>query len=131
MNNRNRQQRCHMPDISALLQKASDLGNALAEHPAVREYHAAQHAVRADADAQRILKEHEEQLNRIHQLETKNQPIEVADKQKLRETEAHIFSNEALKRFTRAQTEYVALMNQVNRTLEEPLAKLAPAEPPQ
>jgi len=118
-----------MADDQDLLGKATALGQALASHPRVREHYAAQRGVREDAAAQQLLRDYQTHLNHIHQLEAEQKPIEVADKQKLKDFETQMAGNEALKALMRTQANYVALMAQVNQAMEAPLAGLRGPEP--
>jgi cell fate (sporulation/competence/biofilm development) regulator YlbF (YheA/YmcA/DUF963 family) len=118
-----------MQDIQDLLARAQALGTALAAHPTVRAYHAAQRAARADAGAQRLMRDYHTQLNRIQQLEAELKPVEVADKQQLKSLETEMAGNEALKTLMRNQADYVALMAQVNGAIDGPLGELASGEP--
>ena len=117
-----------MPDIQDLLTRARALGEALAAHPAVKTYREAQRGVRADSAAQKLLVEYQRQLNRVRELEEQLKPVEVADKQKLKALEGQIAGHESLKTLMRAQADYVALMAQVNREIDTPLADLAQPE---
>ncbi len=119
-----------MSEIQELLSKARSLGEALAAHPRVTAYFAAQRAARADEPAQKLLQEYHNHLNRMHQLEAEQKPIEVADKHKLRDLETRIAGDDALKKLMRAQADYVDLMNQVNQAMEAPLAGLGMPERP-
>jgi len=115
-----------MSDIRELLEQARRLGQAIAGHPHVRAYFAAQADVDRDPAAQQLLAAYTEQARRIRDLERQMKPVEVADKRKLAECEQKLAGNPALKALLRAQADYVALMNQVNRAMEEPLAALGP-----
>lgn len=119
-----------MSDADDLLARAHALGEALAAHPMVRAYHAARQAARADDGAQKLLQDYQAQLDRIRQLEAARQPVEVADKHRLRDLEAQVAGHAALKTLMRAQADYVELMARVNRAIDEPLARLAAPEPP-
>ena len=119
-----------MHDIEDLLVKARTLGEALAAHPRVKSYYAAQHAIRIDEAARKLLQDYQVHMARIHELEAARKPVEVADKQKLREFETQMASNGVLKSLMRAQADYVELMNKVNETMEAPLAALVHPETP-
>jgi cell fate (sporulation/competence/biofilm development) regulator YlbF (YheA/YmcA/DUF963 family) len=111
-----------MAEIQELVDRARALGEAIANHPDVRAFAAARTRVEKDAEAQQLLKAYEEQARHIRRLEAEQKPIEVADKRKLAECEQRMASNDALKELMRRQADYVALMNQVNRAMEAPLA---------
>jgi cell fate (sporulation/competence/biofilm development) regulator YlbF (YheA/YmcA/DUF963 family) len=118
-----------MPDIQDLLTRAHALGEALAAHPAVKAYRAAQRSVRADTAAEKLLADYQAHLNHVRELEEQLKPVEVADKQKLKSLEGQIAGHESLKALMRAQADYVALMAQINREIDSPLADLAQPEP--
>ncbi len=118
-----------MQDFQDLLTKARALGTALAAHPIVQAHRDAQRSVRADAAAQQLLQDYQMQLQRLRELEAQLKPIEVADKQKLKNLEGQIAGQESLKALMRTQADYVALMTQVNREIDGPLADLAQPEP--
>lgn len=118
-----------MPDIQDLLAKARTLGEALAAHPCVRAHYDAQRAVRGDAAAQKVLQDYQTQLNAIRDLEAQRKPVDMAQKQKLRSLESAMAGQESLKALMRTQADYVALMNQVNRAIDDPMATLMNTEP--
>ena len=111
-----------MDEVQELLEQARALGRSIADHAHVQAFMTARKKVDNDADAQRLLKEYSAQARHIRELEVQQRPVEVADKQKLARCEQQMASNDALKELMRAQADYVALMNQVNRAMEEPLA---------
>ena len=113
-----------MQDIQDLLAKARALGTSLAAHPTVLAHREAQKAVRADQAAQKLLQDYQAHMNRIRELESQQKPIEVTDKQKLKSFESQIAGQETLKTLMRTQADYVALMAQVNREIDGPLADM-------
>lgn len=118
-----------MNDVQDLLRKAQALGEALAGHPAVRAHYEAQRAVRADTAANELLRDYQVQLDRLRQLERDRQPVEVADKHKLKDLENRVAASEVLKRLMRTQADFVALMTQVNHAIDDPMARLASPAP--
>ena len=118
-----------MSDVQDLLTEARALGETLAAHPVVRAHRAAQRAIQSDAGAQKLLVDYQNHLNQIHDLEAQRKPVEPAHKQKLRSLETAMAGQESLKTLMRTQADYVALMNQVNQAIDEPLASLAGPEP--
>ena len=110
--------------------QARALGEAIAAHPRVRDYTAAQQALRQDPSAQSLLQAYGQQAERIRTLEQAQKPVEVADKQKLAEIEGQMATNEALKLLMRCQADYVELMNQVNQAMEAPLTAARSADQP-
>ncbi len=118
-----------MNDVQNLVAQAQALGAALVAHPTVRAYYEAQRGVRTDGGAQQLLREYESHVERLHRLEAEQKPIEVADKHRLREMETNLAGNALLKTLMRTQADYAALMAQINRAIDGPLADLAAQEP--
>jgi cell fate (sporulation/competence/biofilm development) regulator YlbF (YheA/YmcA/DUF963 family) len=116
-----------MQGATELLQKARELGEAIARHERVRAYTAAQEAVRKDQQAQALLREYARQMEHLHELEASRKPIEVADKHKAADLEAQIAGNALLKELMRVQADYVELMNQINQAISGPLNPPPPA----
>ncbi len=119
-----------MADTQELLTKAHALGEALAAHAAVQAYLEAQRTLRADSAAQQLLRDYQAQFARVRQLEADQKPIEVEDKHKLRDFELQMARHETLKKFMRAQADYVALRNQVDRAVDAPLVALVGPQQP-
>lgn len=117
-----------MPDVEDLLAKARTLGEALAAHPVIRDYHAAQQAARNDQAAQKLLRDYQAQLDHIRDLEARQKPVEVSDKHRLKDLETRMAGHESLKNLMRQQVEYVDLMARVNRAMDEPLVRLSHPE---
>jgi cell fate (sporulation/competence/biofilm development) regulator YlbF (YheA/YmcA/DUF963 family) len=116
--------------IDDLLAKARTLGQALAAEPCVQDYYAAQRAARQDQAAQKLLQDYQTHATHLRQLEREQKPVEVADKQRLRDFEQQMAGNESLKRLMRSQADYVDLMNRVNSEMDAPLAALHEPEKP-
>lgn len=110
-----------MADDQQLINQARALGEAIAAHPSVQAFVKARDAVMKDGDAQRLMGDYQRQADKLAQMEMENKPIEVADKHKLRELEAAMASNAALKELMRMQADYTFLMTRVNQAMEEPL----------
>lgn len=119
-----------MVNTQELLTMARTLGESLAAHPTVKAYYDAQRAARSDPAAQTLLRDYQAQLTYVQQLEEQQRPIEVADKQKLKTLEGQMAANEALKTLMRCQTDFVALMSNINRAIDDPLASLGLPERP-
>jgi len=117
-----------MQDIQDLLTRAAALGESMAKHPRVLSFNAARQGVKADPAAQKLLQEHQAHLQHLHELESNQQPIEVAEKQKLKDIELRMAGNDALKQLLRTQADYIDLMNRVNQAMEGPLAGILQAE---
>lgn len=119
-----------MQDTQELMNKARELGQAIAQHDLIEAYFAAQQAVANDQEAQGLLKSYTQQMEHFQQLEAAQQPIEVADKKKMAELESNVAANEHLKDLMRSQADYVALMNQINNAMSAPLTTKAQSGKP-
>lgn len=120
-----------MADIQPILDKAKALGEALAAHPQVQSYVQAQQAVRSDQEAQQLLQQYQARAAEIQQKEAQGQAVEVDEKKQLKDIEAQMAGRDSLKGLMRSQTEYVNLMNQVNRAIDEPVVRLGQPEKPE
>jgi cell fate (sporulation/competence/biofilm development) regulator YlbF (YheA/YmcA/DUF963 family) len=109
--------------VEELLKKATALGEEISRHPRVTALAAARKAVLNDREAQRLLSEHEKLVERVTQLRQQQKPIEADDKRKLAEVEAAMAAAPVFKELLRTQTDYLDLMNQVQRALETPLVR--------
>jgi len=114
-----------MNTIDDLVNQARALGEAIATHPEIKAYLDARTALDQDAGARQLLEDYTGVAQRIQQLEAQQQPIEVADKQKLTECQQQMASNETLKNIMRTQADYITIMNRVNQAMEAPLAPKA------
>jgi cell fate (sporulation/competence/biofilm development) regulator YlbF (YheA/YmcA/DUF963 family) len=108
-----------MNDAGDLVNKARELGKQLSAHPRVKAFIAAQDALRKDGDAQRLMMEYREHMERMQVLEMERKPVEVADKRKVQELESRVAGNETLKTLMRAQADYFELMNSINGAIDE------------
>ena len=109
--------------MEELLKKAAALGEEVGRHPRVAALATARKAVLADKEAQRLLGEHERLVEQVTQLRQQQKPIEPDDKRKLAECEASMAAHPAFKELLRTQTDYLDLMNQIQRALETPLVR--------
>ncbi len=114
-----------MDDMQDILDLAKRLGRRIAEHPRAAAYLEAQKALRDDLEARALFEQFHKQIEHIRSLERSGKPVEVADKRKLEECEQRIASNPTLKRFMRAQADYVELMNRVERAMHDAISEAA------
>ncbi|MBN2447450.1 MAG: YlbF family regulator [Phycisphaerae bacterium] len=112
-----------MPINQTLVQQARALGQAIAAEPCVKAHVQSQQAIQADTDAQKLLREYNEHMQRMRTLESTGKPIEPSDKHKLADFEAALASNDLVKQLMRTQADYIELMNAVNNAMSEPMSK--------
>lgn len=114
--------------MEQLIEKAEELGGALAEHPRFKALIAARDAVTADEASRKLMAEYETQIQKIQDLTLANKPIEVDDKRKLADLEKRVAADEEIKELTKAQMQFSELMNRMNRAI---FSKISPQEEPQ
>ena len=102
-----------------IISHARELGKKIAAHPRCSDFMNATREVAADTEAQRILKEYQEQVTNIRRLEVEQKPIEVEDKHKLADCEAAVAGNELLKTMMKHQADYVEMMTRINNAIDE------------
>jgi cell fate (sporulation/competence/biofilm development) regulator YlbF (YheA/YmcA/DUF963 family) len=118
-----------MDDVTDLLERAKALGESLARHPRVVSFAAARRALHDSREARDLLVQYTQHAERLHELEAGQKPIEVADKHKLAEIETRMAGNDVLKQYMRVQADYIELMNQISRAMEEPAVRALQEKP--
>jgi cell fate (sporulation/competence/biofilm development) regulator YlbF (YheA/YmcA/DUF963 family) len=114
--------------MDEIVDRSKKLGKAIAAHPRFKALLTARDAVRADAEATGIMKQFQEQLDKVHRLEIEQKPIEVADKQELAKCQQALVSNEKLKALQKAQVDHADLMRQMNDAIFSQLAEFEKAQ---
>jgi len=107
--------------MEQLIEMAKRLGQRIAAHERTLLLKEAQKAVNEDAEAGGLIKQYQQQAEKISQLGREQKPVEVADKHKLREIEQEISANEKLKELTHRQMDFVEMMHKVKQTLDDEL----------
>ena len=111
--------------MEQLIEKAEQLGRALAEHERFKALMVARDVVTADEAARKLMTDYETQVEKMQQLTLANKPIEVDDKRKLADLEKKVAADEKIKELTKAQMEFSELMNRMNRAI---FSKISPQE---
>jgi cell fate (sporulation/competence/biofilm development) regulator YlbF (YheA/YmcA/DUF963 family) len=106
-----------MDDILGL---ARQLGKQLAEHPRTQALRAAQDALSADPEAQKLLTEFNAQAEKMETLAEQQRPIEPEDKRKLAEIRQRMAGNACLGQFAKVQADYIELTRQVSAAIGDP-----------
>jgi cell fate (sporulation/competence/biofilm development) regulator YlbF (YheA/YmcA/DUF963 family) len=104
--------------MEEILDLASKLGNAIANHNRYKSFKEAEEQLTKDSVAKEISEELEKQSKKIHELEKSLKPVEVEDKRKLQQLKQKVASNQSIQRFLRTQADYVELMTRVNKRIE-------------
>jgi len=118
-----------MPNFNELEAISRALGEKVAAHERARAYFSARIAAQKDADAQRLMREYQQQVERVQRMEMERRPIEVADKKRLVELEQQVAGQPSLKALMQTQADYMELMTRVHQSMEEPLLDAAGLKP--
>ena len=109
--------------MEAIIQLAERLGKAVADSPQAAALRQAREELDKHADLIQLLKDYQEQADKVGNLEEQNAPIEVEDKQKLRDLREKLLASDAFKKLTVAQVDYVDLMRKVNTAIQKHLTE--------
>jgi len=107
------------PTVAQLAEK---LGTAMADSKAAKDFKRVRHEALADQEAQDLMKTYQDHLDLLAHKEHERQPIEVADKHKLRDLQEKTYRNEKLKALLAVQADYVEMIQRVNDILGNHLA---------
>jgi len=110
--------------VAAITELADRLGKAISESPQAARLREARRALEGDEQAKALLEEFHRQEEKIARLQEQNKPIEVDDKHKLRELRSRLVANEAFKRFSAAQVDYLDVVRQVNEAIQRHLGEV-------
>lgn len=113
-------------DTQTILDAADKIGDLLKEHPAVTKYKAAQKLVAEDADAARLLREFDRQLENLGRQEQTGMPVTESQQQQLQSLQTQIMSHIKIKALNLAQVDFVDLLRKVSQTYQQKLVD-APA----
>ena len=111
--------------MEEILEIASKLGAAIANHNRFKMFKEAEEQLKKDDEAREISEELEKQSRKIHGLEKNLQPVEVEDKKRFQQLKEKVASNQSIQNFLKLQTDYVELMTKANKRIE---AELAPGK---
>ncbi len=113
-------------DTQTILDAAEKLGEMLKDHPAVTKYKAAQKTVAEDADASRLLREFDRQLENLGRQEQTGMPVTEQQQQQLQSLQNQIISHIKIKALNLAQVDFVDLLRKVSQTYQSRLADAPP-----
>jgi cell fate (sporulation/competence/biofilm development) regulator YlbF (YheA/YmcA/DUF963 family) len=109
--------------MEEILEIASKLGAAIANHDRYKMFKEAEEQLKKDDEAIEISEELEKQSRKIHELEKDLKPVEVEDKKRLQQLKEKVASNQSIQNFLKVQTDYVELMTKANKCI---VAELVP-----
>ena len=107
--------------MDQLIELARRLGKQIAAHERTVLLKKAQKEVDTDTEAQQLVKQYQEQTQKIHDLEQQQKPIEVSDKHKLCDLEEKISLNPRLSELTRRQVDFVDMMRKIKKNIDDQL----------
>lgn len=107
--------------MEKLLEMARELGRRIAAHERTVLLKKAQKKVHDDPMANELIRDYQDQAQKIRQLEHEQKPIEVADKHRLQEIEEKISVNANLKEMTKRQVDFVEMMRKVKEAIDKQL----------
>ncbi len=107
--------------MEEILEIASKLGAAIANHDRYKKFKEAEEQLKKDDEAKEISEKLEKQSRKIHELENDLKPVEIEDKKKLRQLKEKVASNQSIQKFLKVQTDYVELMTKANKRIEAEL----------
>jgi len=108
-------------DLQTILDAAEKLGDMLKDHPAVVRYKAAQKTVAEDADAARLLREFDRQIENLGRQEQSGMPVTESQQMQLQTLQSQIISHIKIKALNLAQVEFVDLLRKVSQTYQRQL----------
>jgi cell fate (sporulation/competence/biofilm development) regulator YlbF (YheA/YmcA/DUF963 family) len=107
--------------VQDILDAAAGLGRRIAGHESYRRLRAAEAKVGEQPDTRKLIEDFEAQRRKIAELEEAVKPVEVADKHELQRLADAVHANADLQELLRAQADYLAMMNRINRAIRQEL----------
>jgi cell fate (sporulation/competence/biofilm development) regulator YlbF (YheA/YmcA/DUF963 family) len=108
--------------MEEILEIASKLGAAIANHNRYKMFKEAEGLLKKDDEAREISEELEKQSRKVHGLEKDLKPVEVEDKKRLQQLKEKVASNQSIQHFLKVQTDYVELMTKANKRIDAELS---------
>ncbi len=106
--------------MEEIIKQANDLGLMIKGTDVYKKYVEVVQKLDKEEESRKLLEEFVKLNEQVQQKEHSGQPVEVEEKQKLEELSAKVSENELLKEFISAQTYYMNLMMQIQKTISEP-----------
>lgn len=114
-----------MASKQEILQEAKKLGDMLAEQDEIQKVRDAMDKLEKDQDAQQIMTQFSQLLQRLAQKEASGQPIEVDEKKQIQTLQTNMAHNLTLQQFQQAQMNYEDLMREVDQAVTGPATEKA------
>lgn len=106
--------------MEEIIKQANDLGLMIKGTDVYKRYVEVVQKLDKEEESRNLLEEFIKLNEQVQQKEYSSQPVEVEEKQKLEELSAKVSENELLKEFISAQTYYMNLMMQIQKSISEP-----------
>jgi cell fate (sporulation/competence/biofilm development) regulator YlbF (YheA/YmcA/DUF963 family) len=103
--------------VKEILDKAAELGKAIAASDRFAAARAAREEADADETLQAGLKAVQEQSQKIGRLEREGKPVEPEDKHALRDAQQKVTASPTMQKLARAEADFAELMNRVNAAI--------------
>lgn len=110
-------------DQNEILEQAKALGKQLAGHPRVKVYAEAQQNLQKDEQAKRLLRDYQLLADNLQRAQAEGKKITDQDASQLQKFEQDMATNDSIKAWMRAQSDYVDLMYRVDRSIQQGLAE--------
>ncbi len=111
-------------DQSKILEQAKALGKLLADTPRVKAYLEAQRGLQGDETARKLLRDYQLLAEKLQQQQSEGKRVTEQDTEQLGKFERELATNDLVKKWLRAQADYVDLMYKVDRSIQEGLAEV-------
>lgn len=115
-----------MADVQEILQLAEKLGKAIADSPQAARLDEARRKLDDQPEVRELIGQLNKQAQKIGELEQQNKPVEVEDKQKLREIQSKLVAQDVFKTYQSAQVDYMDLMTKVSQQIRAPMGAADP-----
>lgn len=106
-----------MADTNDIVKAATALGALIATHPLVAEYKSLIRQLDLDVSARTLIQQYEQLIETLSMKEAQMQPIEVREKQQFEQLQQSISLHPLLRKFGETQQQYMALMKQVQDSI--------------
>ena len=110
-------------DQNEILEQAKAVGKHLADQPRVKAYLEAQQKLQGDEQAKRLLRDYQLLADKLQKAQAENKRPTEQDAAQLQKFEQDMATNDSIKAWMRAQSDYVDLMYRIDRSIQQGLAE--------
>jgi cell fate (sporulation/competence/biofilm development) regulator YlbF (YheA/YmcA/DUF963 family) len=110
-------------DQNEILEQAKGLGKHLASNPRVKAYAESQQKIQSDEQAKRLLRDYQLLADKLQKVQSEGKKVSEPDATQLQKLEQDMATNDAIKGWMRAQSDYVDLMYRVDRAIQQGLSE--------